>query len=147
MDTITVCASVSFYKEVIEVKGRLEKQGYKVLVPKIAEQMAKLNDYEVSHYKTWFEDKDDYHKKTSLIRGHFNAVEKGDSILVLNLQKHGVDNYIGGNVLMEMALAFYLKKPIFIFNEIPEESTFLEEIIGMEPIVLHGKLDKISKKT
>jgi hypothetical protein len=52
-------------------------------------------------------------------------------------------NYIGGNVLMEMAVAFYLDKPIFLFNEIPKNSTFLEEIKGIEPVVLHGKIENL----
>lgn len=69
---------------------------------------------------------------------------EADAILVLNYEKHGVQNYIGGNVLMEMALAFYLKKPIYILNEIPEQSNFLEEIIGLNPIVLRGDLKKLT---
>jgi hypothetical protein len=72
------------------------------------------------------------------MRRHFAEVEKGDAILVLNYEKHGIQNYIGGNVFMEMSLAFWLNKPIFILNEIPDESAFEEETKGMEPIVLHG---------
>jgi len=41
---------------------------------------------------------------------------------------------------MEMTVAFYLKKPIYILNEIPEDSSFLEEIIGVGSIPLHGDL-------
>ena len=108
--------------------------------------MKKSNNFDVSHYKTWFADADDYHKKAALMRAHFDEVEKGDAILVLNYEKHGVQNYIGGNVLMEMALAFYFHKPIFILNEIPEESAFLEEIIGMGPVVLHGKPENLSSE-
>jgi hypothetical protein len=64
-------------------------------------------------------------------------------VLILNYEKHGQANYIGGNVLMEMALAFYQKKPIFILNEAPEDSTFLEEILGVLPVFLHGKLENL----
>lgn len=105
--------------------------------------MKQSGDYDVSHYKTWFGDASDYHKKTALMSGHFAEIEKGDAVLVLNYEKHGVDNYIGGNVLIEMAIAFYLKKTIFILNEIPGESSFLEEIIGLNPIVLHGKAENL----
>jgi len=107
----------------------------------MAERMKKANDFDVSHYKTWYGDENDYHKKTKLMRGHFNEVAKADAILVLNYIKHGINNYIGGNVLMEMALAFHLEKPVFVLNEIPTESNFVEEIKGLNPIVLHGKLD------
>lgn len=80
------------------------------------------------------------------MRGHFAEVEKGDAILVLNYEKHGISNYIGGNVLMEMAVAFNLNKPIFILNSTPTESSLLEEIIGLEPIILNGKLDALPGK-
>lgn len=111
-----------------------------MLIPATAEKMKQSGDYDVSHYKTWFGDVNDYHKKTALMSGHFAEIEKGSAILVLNFEKHGKANYIGGNVLMEMAIAFYLNKPIFILNEIPEESAYLEEIIGLNPVVLHGNV-------
>ena len=47
---------------------------------------------------------------------------------------------------MEAAIALYLNKPIFILNEIPAESAFLEEIMGLRPIVLHGTLDQLLKE-
>lgn len=144
MTTITICSSAAFYRQAIDIKEQLEALGYKVIVPKTAEKMRRANDYDVSHYKTWFGDKNDYHKKTALMMAHFKEIENGDAILVLNYQKHGVDNYIGGNVLMEMSLAFWLKKPIFIFNEVPTESAFLEEIIGLGPIALHGKVEALT---
>lgn len=154
MPIITICSSANFYRQAIKIKDQLEKEGYKILVPEMAEMMRESDDYEVSHYKTWFADPSDYHKKGEFMRGHFEEVEKADAILVLNFEKNGVNNYIGGNVLMEMALAFWLKKPIFILNEIPTESAYLEEIMGFEAIVLHSKAenlpseyDKLSKTT
>jgi len=140
---ITICSSANFYRQAVEIQAELEKAGYKVIIPENAEAMKRSNDYEVSHYKTWFENADDYPKKADFMRHHFEEVEKGDITLVLNYEKHGVQNYIGGNVLMEMALAFYLKKPIYLMNEIPEESNFLEEIIGLGSIPLHGKLENL----
>lgn len=135
---ITICSSASFYKQAVEVQEQLNGLGCDVVVPSVATRMKESGDYDVSHYKTWFADADDYHKKAELMRTHFEKIAKGDAILVLNYEKHGVQNYIGGNVLMEMSLAFWLNKPIFIINEIPEESAFEEEIKGMQPTVLHG---------
>jgi hypothetical protein len=145
MKTIAICSSANFYRQVVEMQAKLEKLGYKVIIPAAASKMKESGDYNVGNLKTWFNDDKDYHKKASLMRGHFREVEAVDAILVLNYQKNGQPNYIGGNVLMEMAVAFYLNKAIFIFNEIPEESIFLEEIKGMEPSVLHGKLNNLIK--
>lgn len=143
MSTITICSSASFYRQVVEVQQLLESLDFKVIIPATTKKMKKSGDFEVSHYRTWLDDAKDYHKKTALMKGHFKEIENGDAILVINYVKHGVENYIGGNVLMEMALAFHLNKPIFILNEIPNESIFLEEIIGLNPIILHGNVNSL----
>ncbi|MEO5628082.1 MAG: hypothetical protein ABIQ89_04330 [Candidatus Saccharimonadales bacterium] len=144
--TITICSSSNFYKQAIVIRDELETAGLTVLIPELALKMKENNDFDVSHYKTWFGDANDYPKKARLIRGHFAEVANGDAILVLNHEKHGVKNYIGGNVLMEMAIAFHLNKPIFIENDAPEESNYIEEIMGMQPIFLHGNIKDLPKK-
>jgi len=141
---ITICCSCNFYKHAIGVKEQLEELGFKVIVPVTALEMQRRNDFEVSHYKTWFANEGDYPEKARLIREHLEEVERGDAILVINDEKHGVKNYIGGNVLMEMSLAFYLKKPIFILHEFPEESKYIEEIKGMLPVLLHGRAEDLA---
>jgi len=140
---IAICSSANFYLQAVNVQAELEGLGYEVIIPATARLMKRSNDFDVSHYKTWFGDKNDYHKKTALMRGHFVEIEKADAVLVLNYEKHAVKNYIGGNVLMEMAIAFYLNKKIYIINDIPKESNFLEEIIGMNPVMLHGKIERL----
>lgn len=140
MNTITICSSANFYRQAVDLQEELEKMGYNVVVPKTAKKMKETGDFDVSHYKTWFADANDYHKKAELMRAHFDEITAGDAILVLNYEKHGKQNYIGGNVLMEMCLAFYQHKPIFIINDAPEDSPFLEEILGMHPTFLHGNV-------
>lgn len=140
---VTICSSANFYQKVVDIQAQLEKAGFRALIPLTAEKMKASGNFDAAHYRTWLKDSEQYHKKSALMRGHFDEIEKGDTILIVNEEKHGIRNYIGGNVLMEMALAFYLKKPIYILNGIPEESPFLEEIIGMEPIVLNGSVDEL----
>lgn len=143
MKKIVICTSASFYKQAVAVQAELQQAGYDAIIPTIAEVMKKSGDYDVSHYKTWYENDADYTKKAELIRGHFAEVADCDAILVLNYEKHGKPNYIGGNVLMEMSLAFYLNIPIFILNDIPTDSAFLEEIKGMQPTCLKGDLKQL----
>lgn len=146
MSVITICSSASFYQQVVDVQSQLEEYGHTVLIPATAIKMKQTGDFDVSKYKTWFGESSDYHKKTALMRGHFAEIEKGDSILVLNYEKHGSENYIGGNVLMEMTIAFYLHKPIFILNQAPQQSPFLEEIMGMNPLILNGDIQKLGQQ-
>ena len=157
--TITLCSSASFLKEVIDIGNELKRLGFKVLVPDTALRMAQSNDYNIAHYKPWLAralshsrgggnlDKNItplYNLKAKLIRGHFKKIEKADAILVVNGKKHGVDGYIGGNTLMEMAIAFYLNKPIYVLNEIRDKKFLLyEEILGLNSIFIDGDLSKI----
>lgn len=138
---VTICASINFYEQVVKIRNQLVEMGYEVLIPLVAEQMAEQNNYDVATFKPRVEEEAGKHRKTELMHLHMEKVAKGDICLVVNNEKHGVPNYIGGNVLMEMSLAFHQRKPIVLLNEIPTESVYLEEIIGMQPIVLHGKIE------
>lgn len=141
--TITICSSASFYKQVLEVAQDLKKLRYKVKYPLTANIMKRTGIYDPSHYKTWFKDSAKYKRKTYLMLGHYDKIAKSDAILVLNLEKNSNPGYIGGNVLMEMGLALYLKKPIFLYQEPDPQSPFLEEIIGMNPVIINSDLSKV----
>lgn len=65
-----------------------------------------------------------------------------DAILVVNPDKRGVKNYIGGNTLMEIEFAYVLHKKIYCMNEIPQMS-YSSEILAMEPVVIYGNLSLI----
>ncbi len=141
---IAICSSASFYKQVLEIEKELKRLGFKVKTPKTVNIMKKNNNFDVSYYKTWFKNEKDYTKKTKLMVHHFNKILKSDAILVVNYEKNGVDGYIGGNTLMEMLVAFLNKKKIFILNEISGKLTIEEEIYGLKPIFIKGKLERIN---
>ncbi len=143
--TVVICSSASFYKQVIEVRDILKKKGLKVLAPLTAGKMEKSGDFRVETYKTWHKNVDDYSRKAFLTMHHFNKIKKGDCTLVLNYKKNGKSGYIGGAVLAEMAVAFFLGKPIYILNPIDEDVGYKEEILGMKPMVLEGDLSKMMK--
>ncbi len=144
--TITVCASASFYKHVLEVEDQLRQLGFNVKIPHVARIMKKTNNFNVGSYKTWFENKKDYKVKTKLMKLHFKKVIESDAILVLNHERSGMLGYIGGNVLMEMVIAFHHKKPIFIYNEISENLSVKEEVYGLNPFFINGDLALLHKK-
>jgi hypothetical protein len=83
-------------------------------------------------------------RKAEAITSHFNKVAWADAILVTNYDKNGVAGYIRGNTLMEMGVAFFLKKPIYLLKQIPELS-YKEEVLGMQPILLNDDLATLSQ--
>ena len=134
MKTITICGSIRFFNEMLELKKRLEAQGFRVFTPSeegTSKDYSKLSRKEQADVKQVFIDK------------HIEKIKQSDSILIANYTKGEVKDYIGANSFLEMAFAYLLKKNIFILNSIPEQSNTLE-IEGLKPIVLNGDLGKIN---
>ncbi len=140
---IALCASLSFYKDLFAIEKDLKKLGYKAIIPKTARKMEKSGNFDVSSYKTWYKNENDYKKKKALMNDHFKKILRSDAIVVINNEKNGVKGYIGGNVLMEMAVAYMKKIPIYLWNGVDHTSPFEEEIKAMNCIFLNQDLSKI----
>ncbi len=144
MHTLVICSSANFYEHVVQIQQKLTAANLVVIIPKSAQKMKDAGDYTVN--KTWYTNPNDYVLKADLVRTHFDNITTGDAVLVVNDEKHGRAGYIGPNVLMEMSLAWYQHKPIYLLNAFDEESPFEEEIKAMEPIILHGDFSKLTAK-
>lgn len=143
---ITICGSIVFIDEMLEAKKELEALGHEVQAPP-AEILD--SDGEPLDVKTYYKLRKEgvnkpgawlWERKKELILDHFRKIEWCDAILVLNYDKNGVEGYVGANTLMEMGLALYLGKSIYLINEIPE-LPYKEEILGMKPVVIKNLKD------
>ncbi len=144
---ITLCGSIAFYDEMLDIKKRLEASGHEVKLPPVKVKDAEGNLIPVKEYyeirKTAGDDEDwVWDRKAEAIMSHFKKVEWSDAVLVLNHDKKGIKGYVGGNTLMEIGLAFFLDKKLFMLNKIPE-IFYKEELLGMKPTVINGKLEMI----
>lgn len=139
----TLCSSAAFYKQVIEIEKQLKRRGFRVKMPMTANEMKKKGDFNTETFKPWLVDGANYERKTFLTQHHFKKVASADAILVLNYRKNGIDGYIGGAVLAEMAVALHFKKPIYVLNPIPKDLNYSEELFGMQPIILNGDFSKL----
>lgn len=128
---ITICGSSAFRKEMVQIKNKLLSLGHEPIIHK---------DYEGMEIKEGAEAKVKY----GYIKWYHNAIENSDAILVLNYDKKGIKNYIGGNTLMEMGFAHVNDKKVFLMNPIPEDVSYVDEIKAMTDIVVNGDLNKIS---
>lgn len=139
---ITIIGSSKFAKEMVDYKNQLIALGHTVNLHDHYHALARgdLKDIrarmDVEHSKVKIEN--NYHKY------HYNEiVNLSDAVLVLNFDKNGVRNYIGGNTLMEMGMAYVHDKKIFLLNPIPVMA-YTEEIKSLEPLITNGNLNKIS---
>jgi len=117
---------------IVEAKKKLEALGYEIETPDLSEN----SGYE------GLSDEQRAAKKDRLIRQHMDKISDSDAIFVYNEEKKGVPGYVGGNSLMEMAFAYAQGIEIFLLND-ATEMNYTDEIYGMGPIVLSGKVDAI----
>lgn len=137
---IMICGSMTNAKQMIDLMGRLEEHGHVVFLPpeiQLHLENPKFIDDLDANLK--------YALKNDIMMKGFNLINKSDGILVLNQRKNNINGYIGASVLMEIAIAYYLGKRIFLLNELPsiKKARWVVEVKLMRPIVLNGDLTKV----
>lgn len=133
---IFITASSKFYDKVAEVKLQLEKAGHIITPPngyQSPNAEEELKSLSPEKHQEW---------KAKMIREDGKIVADNDAILVLNFEKHGQANYVGGATFLEMFKAFELSKKIFLYNPIPD-GMLKDEIEGFGPVVINGDLSLV----
>lgn len=133
---IFICASKHNYDKVEPFRQKLEAMGHIVTLPNgydepMKEEEMKKMGPEI--HRKW---------KANMIKYQDVKVVANDAILVLNLEKKGQLNYIGGAAFLEIFRAFNAGKKIFLFNPVPE-NIFTDELLAMGPMIIDGDLTKI----
>jgi hypothetical protein len=142
---IYVLGSNSFVKEMVGAKDELRKLGYDgwihpeyILIANGQGDKEKLHREENGEHAA-------VKRENNYLKVHYKHILESDAILIVNLEKKGLKNYIGGNVLIEMGQAHVNDKKIFFSHGMPTESAYLDEIQAMDPICLHGDLKNIAQ--
>jgi nucleoside 2-deoxyribosyltransferase len=135
---IMIVGSMCFAKEMVETKKLLETLAHQVALPCDTDDHLKdptLRDDPERDRKHSIE-KDVYQKC-------FEILASNDAILALNKEQRGIEGYIGAATLMEIGLAYYLKKRIFLLNPVSSKERYAEDITILGVTILRGDLTKI----
>jgi len=132
---VTICGSMIFNQEMKDYKTKLEALGFEVAIPK---QINDNFDYNDSNTEQRTKRK----IELDLINAHYKEIISSEAILILNFEKKGIPNYIGGNTFLEMGFAFVNNRDIFLMNPSPD-LPYRSEIEGMQPIIINSDINKI----
>lgn len=134
---IFIICSKKFYTHIPDIALELTNQGHILTMPNCFEKPETEDTYRNQGHEMHAE------WKARMIRHSEEVIRSNDAVLVLNFQKDDQENYIGGATFLEMYDAFRLGKKIYLYNDIPG-GMLRDEIVGFNPILLHGDLKKIS---
>ncbi|MBU1930896.1 hypothetical protein KJ972_05345 [Candidatus Micrarchaeota archaeon] len=128
---------MQFTEKMLEVRDKLIELEHDAFVTDLHKALVGKTNEEKEKIKL--------HQKYNLdaIREFWKAMQGADAVLVLNFDKNGVKNYIGGNTLMEIGFAHVLNQKIFLWNPIPNISYYKTEIEAVKPIIINRDLTKI----
>lgn len=123
---IRIVGSMVFYHQFEEAKKFLEDQGHQVILPDpnpVPEPIPK--EMKLKFMEVFNED-----------------LKKSDALLVMNYTKENNTHHIGTNTLMEIGMAFILKKKIFLLNPPPKHCQHELEAIGCQ--ILNNNLNNFN---
>jgi len=134
---IGIIGSMQFTEKMLEVRDKLISMGHDAFITDLHKPLIGKTDEEIETIKL--------HQKQNMdaIREFWRIMQGADAVLVLNYDKNGIKNYIGGNTLMEIGFAHVLDQKIFLLNPIPEITYYKTEIEAVKPIIINGDLSLI----
>lgn len=136
---IFLVGSMNFYPKLIEIQSELVKRGLEVEIPISAKMMIETGSFDPNDFKGKYTN----HEKSNFFRDNMMRMKDCDAILVINEEKNGISGYVGTSVLMEIGIAFYLNKKIFLWNPLPSDATYKPEIDAFGAIVINQDLSNI----
>jgi hypothetical protein len=140
---IYVLGSTYFYKEMVDCKDQLIALGYDGWIHPDYEAFARGDKQDI--VERWRDgERAAIKRENNYLHEHYANILESDAVLIVNLEKQGVKNYIGGNVLMEMGQAYVNHKKIFFLQSMPSGLPYMDEIEAMDPICLNGDLAAIA---
>lgn len=128
---ILVHASLDKKQEMLDAKEKIEAfSEHKVILPELTRYQHIRDEDGNDELFTQI--------KNRLTDENISNVEAADVLLILNYTHRGIENYVGGNSFLEMVIAYYLHKPIFLLNDIPSAMPYTEEIKALYPVIIHN---------
>lgn len=144
---ITILASISATPKVKEIRDNLKEMGHEVEIPWMSQRIIDGKNSIEDFLKEKEKNGDIAFRNQAeedLIKRYYKKIKDSDAVFVINIDKDKTKNYIGGNVLIEIAFAYILDKYIFLLNPIPDLN-YKDEIIAMKSIIVKGDLNKIKE--
>ena len=131
---IFIICSKSFYNRIEKIKNDLESLGHSITLP---------NCYDCPETEDMYRGKVEHARwKASMIRHSEEVISNVDAVLVVNYDKNGQKNYIGGATFLEIYDAFRLGRKIYFMNDLPE-GMLKDELIGFNGVVINEDLSMI----
>jgi hypothetical protein len=129
---IGIVGSMHYVEKMLEARDFLNQMGHSAFLSSLTATLVGKSDEEKERIKTHQKNNND------AIRDFWRLMQGSDAILVMNFDRHGIKNYVGGGMFLEIGFAHVLNQKIFMLNPIPDIKFYQSEIEAMKPIIING---------
>ena len=129
---VVICGSMTFYGAMLEIRDELDKSGVRTMIP--APENHLINTQNNDQFE-------EFKRKVSF--SHMRRVRHRQTfgILVVNLDKHSVCNYVGPNTFVEIGMAAAFGKKIYLLGGYP--LSCIDELRSWGAVALDGDLETL----
>ena len=120
------------YKEILMIASKLNSFRIPTVVPEEENEL-------VTHLST--EEFDNFKRQVSFQYLKKVRDPRTFAILAVNIDRHGISDYIGPNTFAEIAVAFAQSKSIYLLQGIPD--AYSDELLSWRVIPLRGNLERL----
>lgn len=130
---VVLIGSMGVYGEIVECARLLSAAGIETIVPE-------QEDLEVQRLSTAaFEN---FKRKVSFAYLKKIRHPRTYCVLAVNLDRHGIMNYVGPNTFAEIAVAFAQSKKIYLLQGVPD--AYSDELSAWRAVPLRGDLERFT---
>lgn len=129
---VVLIGSMGVYQHIKECADELGSFGIQTVMPtEEGEVIQQLSLFDFEHFKR---------------RASFSYLRKIRDprtycVLAVNVDRHGILNYVGPNTFAEIAVAFAQSKKIYLLQGTPD--AYLDELSAWRAVSLKGQLDRL----
>jgi hypothetical protein len=134
---IVLSGSISFIDEMRSISDKLVLRGHRVVYPGMTDDITEELNAKESGERTKIKI-----ASNAMLR-HVEEIRYADVLLVVNLSKNGIDNYIGASVFQEISYAYLYGKAVYLLNMVPEQNYIKDELMVMITGSLGGDLGSL----
>lgn len=127
---LIICGSMQFYAEMKACQDYLRSSGIVAIIPKDEGSLPQIMSEEEFRL---------FKKRVSSAYLRKIRDKETAAVLVYNAPKKGIDNYIGANTFVELAMAFAWNRSIYLLNDIYKP--YEDELEAWDAICLNGDLN------
>lgn len=123
---------MSVYPHIVEIAEQLGAAGIQTVVPDAEdESVLQMSLFDFEQFK----------RRVSF--AHLRRIRdpRTHCVLAVNLDRHGILNYLGPNTFAEIAVAFAQSKKIYLLQSVPE--AYSDELSAWRAVSLRGNLRQL----